>query len=384
MRIGINATFACERHNGITTFVDGALRCLRALGHEVYVYSSSERYAGLDGVVLRRTPANLADVSAAGSLRRFAWMQAVLPGKLRRDRVDLFLAPSVEALLHSPVPQIVTVHDLIPLFHPDEGPRQRHYYKHVLPRILRNSTRVWVVSGHTRQDVIEQYALRPEQVSVIYNSVRDELFDPAFGTVPPQDFSLRRYFLFVGSFSPRKNLESVIRAFARVHAEVPEKLVVVAYPDRWQKGCQSLARELGVLDKMVFYNGLTDSELAYLYRHATALVLLSKYEGFGFPPLEAMATGTPAITSDSTSLAEVVGDAGISVAYGDVAAAGEAMRMLSEDSGYRQALQKKARLRAGQFTWTSTMEQMRTILGSGVQPVHNDRAAEVLFHASNG
>ncbi|MGC2110059.1 MAG: glycosyltransferase family 1 protein [Candidatus Korobacteraceae bacterium] len=369
MRIGINATFACERHNGITTFVDGVLRCLHALHHEAYVYSSSDRYAGLEGVTLRRTPASLADGKPSAATRRFAWMQTILPGKLRRDHVDLFLAPSVEALLRSPVPQIVTVHDLIPLFYPSECPRQRHYYKRVLPHILRNSLRVLVVSQHTRQDVIEQYGLAPDQVSVVYNSLREELFNPGLGTAPPPGFGLSRYFLFVGTFAPRKNLETVIRAFARVHPHLPEKLVVVAYPDRWQESSQQLARELGVLDKMVFYSGLKDSELTYLYRHATALVLLSEYEGFGFPPLEAMATGTPAIVSDSTSLAELAGDGGVTVGSADVVAAGAAMQKLSADSQYRRLFGRRGELKARQFTWTNASQQLSRTLQCGALPL---------------
>jgi glycosyltransferase involved in cell wall biosynthesis len=362
MRIAVNATFVSERHNGTTTFVDGMLQSLGSMGHEVIVYSSSERYRDFNGIELKKTPRSIrADGSGTAAVKRFAWMQSELPRQLKRDSVDLFLAPTVEGLLRCPVPQVLTVHDLIPLFYREECPRLYHYYKWVLPRMLRNAQRTLAVSEHTRRDVIEQYALDPARVTVVYNGLREELFDPQFGN-KPEGFDLSAYFLFVGNFSPRKNLETVIRAFARIHSDVPEKLVVVAYPDRWQASILRQASELGISHKMVFYSGLADPELAYLYRKATAVVLLSEYEGFGYPPLEAMASGTPAVVSDATSLSEVVGDAGITSLHWDVDAAATAMQRLSQDNGYREALQRRGRSRASQFTWANTTRQILNAL----------------------
>ena len=159
----------------------------------------------------------------------------------------------------------------------------------------------WRRRNTPKSDLIDRYNLPPEKVSVVYNGLRPELFDTDADS-RPACLDADRYFLFVGTFAPRKNLQTVVRAFARIHTDVPERLVVVAYPDERQETIRELARSLKVLDKMAFCSGLTNAELAYLYRHATGLLLLSEYEGFGYPPLEAMATKTPAIVSDSTSL----------------------------------------------------------------------------------
>jgi glycosyltransferase involved in cell wall biosynthesis len=361
MRLAINATTVSKLHNGITTFVDGIVQYLGSHGHELLVYTSAERYANLAGVTLRRTPEALAfNGSAANNFRRFAWTQAVLPSRLKRDRVDLFFSP-VEGLLHSPVPQVVAVHDLIPLFYPVECPRLHHYYKRVLPYILKGSARAVVPSQHTKSDLIDRYNLPEDKVSVVYYGLRAELFD-ADADSRPACLEAARFFLFVGSFAPRKNLETVVRAFATIHAEVPERLVVVAYPDERQQTIRELAKSLNVLDKLAFCSGLSNSELAYLYRHATGLLLLSEYEGFGYPPLEAMATRTPAIVSDSTSLAEVVGDAGITGACRDFEAAAAAMRRLSREQLYRELLGKTGEARARQFTWLNTAKQLSDAL----------------------
>ncbi len=361
MRLAINATFASERHNGITTFVDGIVRCLGSHGHELFVYSSAERYAKFEGVTLRRTPIGLVfDGSAANNFRRFAWTQATLPAKLKRDKVDLFFSP-VEGLLRSPVPQVVAVHDLIPLFYPAECPRLHHYYKRVLPYILKGSARTVAPSQHTKSDLIARYSLPSDKVSVVYYGLRSELFDTGADS-RPACLQADRYFLFVGTFAPRKNLETVVRAFAKIHKDVPEKLVVVAYPDERQATICELARSLEVLDQMAFCSGLSDAELAYLYRHSTGLILLSEYEGFGYPPLEAMATKTPAIVSDSTSLAEVVGNAGITGSCRDFDAAAAAMRRLSLEKLYRELLGKTGEARARQFTWSNSAKQLSDAL----------------------
>lgn len=364
MRIGLNASFVNSRHNGTTTFVDGALQSLISLGHEVVLYSSAERYRGLKDVELRATPRSLCVGESAGAgVKRFVWMQSVLGHKLKQDRVDLFFTPHVEAMLSCPVPQVVTVHDLIPLLYPEECPRQHYYYKWLLPKILPACLRTLVVSEHTRRDVIQKYGLDPSRVALVYNSLREQFFEPQFGS-QPEGFEPSPYFLFVGTFAPRKNLETVIRAFARIHAEVPEKLVVVAYQDRWQAAMQRLCAELAVLDKVAFYAGLKDSELAYLYRHATGLILLSEYEGFGFPPLEAMATGTPALVSDATSLAEVVADAAITSSCRDIDAAAAELAKLSADHAYREGLGQIGAARARQFTWASSTRQLCDAIGS--------------------
>jgi len=364
MRIGLNAVFVNSRHNGTTTFLDGVIEILVSMGHEIVVYSSSERYAGREGVRLSKTPRALCVGESAGAgAKRFVWMQSMLGRKLKRDGVDLFFSPNVEGMLSCPVPQIVTVHDLIPLFYPDECPRQHHSYKWLLPRILRASFRTLVVSQHTRNDVMAHYAVDPSRVTLVYNGLREQLFDPEFGTSPANS-EPAPYFLFVGTFAPRKNLETVVRAFARIHAEVPEKLAIVAYPDRWQDSRQRLAAELGVGHKIGFYCGLQNAELAYLYRHATALILMSEYEGFGFPPLEAMATGTPAIVSDKTALAEVVGDAAIRHACGDVEAVAASLSQLSADRQYRDDLGLVGALRAQQFTWAESAKQIQHALPS--------------------
>ena len=292
---------------------------------------------------------------------RLVWTNTVLPVRLRSKQIDLLISPSVEGLLRCPVPQIVVVHDLIPIFYPQEAPRLRIYYKKVLPHLLRRAPAIIAVSNHTRADLIREFGVEPKRVAVVHNGLRFGLADDTDDRRPP-GLHEGRYFLFVGTFAPRKNLRTVIEAMGKVRREIPESLVIVAYPDRWKPEITRLIKEVRLSDRVVILSGLHDCEMSYLYRHATALFLLSEYEGFGYPPLEAMLTGTPAVVSDSTSLAEVVADAALKIRAHDADAASAAMLRLSQDQDFRCKLQQSGVERARKFTWVEAGSALSNVL----------------------
>ena len=190
------------------------------------------------------------------------------------------------------------------------------------------------------------FGVSPDRICVAFPGVRQKR-SPEPSTIEP--IAAPPYFLFVGTFSPRKNLKTVVAAFAEIAATIPEKLVVVAYPDRWKHVTAGLAARLGVADRITYHSDLTTKQLTSLYRHATALVLLSEYEGFGLPPLEAMAAGAPAIVSDSTSLAEVVGEAALKVPVGDLGAIASAMWAVSTNPLVRCRLREPGKLQAARY-----------------------------------
>ncbi len=292
---------------------------------------------------------------------RLLWSNAVLPHRLRQDRADLIISPNVEGLFWCPIPQIIVVHDLIPLFYPQEAPRLHIYYKSALPRLLRRASAIIAVSEYTRSDLVREFGLEPETVAVAYNGLRPDLIDST-GDRRPEGLRVERYFLFVGTFAPRKNLHTVIQALARTRYQIPEALVVVAYLDQWKPSILQLIKEYELSDRISILGGLGDGEMNYLYRHATALFLLSEYEGFGYPPLEAMLTGTPAVVSDSTSLKEIAGDAALTVNAHDVEAAAAAMIRLSQDEEYRCKLQHAGIERARKFMAMDTNGVLNSIL----------------------
>jgi glycosyltransferase involved in cell wall biosynthesis len=281
---------------------------------------------------------------------------------LQRDRVDAFLSPLAEGMLRSTARQVIVVHDLIPLLYPDESPRLHLYFKHVLPGILQGAKKVIADSEHTRQDIVRYFGVPSENVAVIFGGI-EPLYFSSNGDQPPRLALPDDFFLFVGNFTPRKNLKTIIEAFARIHREVPHRLVLVARRDRkFAPGVLSLANRLGVLEKITILSNLSLRQMLFLYRKATALLLLSEYEGFGYPPLEAMSVGTPSIVSDGTSLAEIVSDAAIRVRSDDIPAISESMRKLAVDHDFRQRYSQLGWFHARQFDWGTAARKMKALL----------------------
>ena len=349
MRIGVNATACGNRYNGIATFNEFLIDGLGATDHDIWVYSSVNPLQDVGTLTFRQTPESLSfSGSRLANLKRFAWLQTSFPSMLKKDGVQLLITPSVEGLVWPKMPQIITVHDLMPLRYVQENPRQYYYYRYVLPKVLASTELVLTVSEFSRQELIKTYRLSPERVAVTSTGIRPELFEEPLKHIQEQPASAP-YFLFVGTFSPRKNLRTVVQAFAEVAAVVPEQLVIVAYPDRWKSEIVELAAQLKIAHRLTYHSGLTNAELMRLYRNATALVLVSEYEGLGAPPLEAMAVRTPVIVSDSTSLAEVVAGAGLSVPCADVSAVASAMRVVSTQPDVRDRLREQGRRRAEKY-----------------------------------
>lgn len=364
MRIGVNATSFGNRYTGIGLFTEFLIDGLCAADHDVFVYCSADSIQELGAITFRHTPASLSfNGGRLANLRRFGWLQSSFPSLLKRDGVQLLISPSVEGLLWPKLPQIVTVHDLMPLRYVEENPRQYYYYRYILPRVLASTDLVLTVSEFSRQELIKTYNLPPDRVSVTSTGIRPELFEAANNA--QEQVVDAPYFLFVGTFSPRKNLKTVVRAFAEIAAVVPEKLVIVAYPDQWKDEIVGLAAQLNVSSRLMYHSGLTNEQLMGLYRNATALVLVSEYEGLGAPPLEAMAVGTPVIVSDSTSLAEVGGGAALTVPCGNVSAVASAMQAVSTHSDVRDDLREQGRRRAERYHRARRI----TILNRALEPL---------------
>jgi glycosyltransferase involved in cell wall biosynthesis len=371
MRIAINAAFLGGREEGLATYARSAIGHLAHSGHEIFVYTSDRGNINGNGnspVNWRRTPVALraASGSLGNMLRAIPWTQTVLPLRLLRDHAQVLLCTLPEGMLAPVCPQVVVVHDVFPMFFPELYPRWRHYFRHFLPRVLKASSSVIADSEHTKDDLMRVLGVAEDKIEVIYPWIDPLYFSDDSGTAP-EGHEAAPYFLFVGRSSPHKNLEAVIRAFAMVSPHVDHKLICVlgfsAAGDReYCSQMLKLAEELGVRERLQIHTGLARSQVLFLYRHATALLLLSKYEGFGYPPLEAMAIGTPTIVSDSTSLAEVSGPAAACVANNNPELAAEAMLRIATDADYKRSLTDRGRLHARKFSMAETSHRIQSVL----------------------
>ena len=241
-------------------------------------------------------------------------------------------------------PAVVTIHDLS--FESDPGlmgPRDRFLFRTFVPRSVRRADRVLVVSERTKRDLVEHYRIPEQKIAVTPNGV-DPIFRPngSAPDVPP-------YALFVGGIQPRKDPLTAIEALALVDGEL--RLVLVGDEKRGGDEVRSAVRRLG-LERRVEFTGYVEHEgLASLYRGAACLVFPSRYEGFGLPVLEAMASGTPVVATTAGAVPEVAGEAAILVEPGDAAALADGIQRVLAD---RERFVAAGLERAREFTWAET------------------------------
>jgi glycosyltransferase involved in cell wall biosynthesis len=316
-------------------------------------------------------------LSAGLPLRRWRLRAAIsCLGGPSMDRafpeVDLFHATDhlLPRLTHAR--SVFTLHDTAYLHFPEYYlPRNRHFLRIMVPRFLRRAERVIVVSEHTRSDAIRFYGLDPERIDVIPEGV-DARFsrDMDEGTISAVRRKYRapeRFILHVGTIQPRKNLTTLLDAFAIVRASHPDVGLVIAGAKGWlYEGFFDRLRRSGLEEHVTLTGQVPDEDLPGLYRSAEVFAYPSVYEGFGLPPLEAMACGVPVVSSNASSLPEVVGDAGTLLDPLDVGGWVRALDALLRDPVLRAGSAARGVARASQFSWDRaaerTLEVYRSVL----------------------
>ncbi len=283
-----------------------------------------------------------------------AWTHLRLGFDLVRDPPDLLFVPSHVVPLVCRVPSVVTIHDVGYLWYRSAYSPLAWILLHLgTIRNARGARRIVVDSRATANDLIHHFGVPANRLHVAYlggPNVEEIAPDPS---VRARYGLAERYFLFVGTLQPRKNVPGLLRAFAELRRRMagPVDLVLVGQPGRGEADLRTLARKLGVEDYVRWLGYVPATDRPSLFASASALVFPSLYEGFGLPPLEAMAWGTPVITSNTSSLPEVVGDAGILVNPRDVTELANAMARILDDLTLRERLIAAGRVQAARFTW---------------------------------
>jgi glycosyltransferase involved in cell wall biosynthesis len=292
---------------------------------------------------------------------RSVWMQAVLPGILRETRPDVahftnYLAP---VLMSSPY--VVSVHDMTLALLPGHHTlKKRLLTSSLIPTVARRARLVLTPSESTRRDVIRLLRLDPGRVRMIPYAP-----GPAFRPPDADAGALAArwgihspYFLSVGTLEPRKNVPRVLRAFARVAGRLPDHSLVLVGARGWK--CAEVFEELerkALAGRVRVLDYVPEADLALLYGYAEALVYASLYEGFGFPVVEAMACGTPVLTSRGSSLQEIGAGAALLVDPQREEAIADALVALASDATLRAQLRERGRRRAAEFSWDRTARE---------------------------
>lgn len=287
-----------------------------------------------------------------------------LGAELRRHPVDL-LHVQYTAPPFAPCPVVATIHDLSFEHLPETFKRRsRMQLRLTVRRTARRAAQIIAPSEHTRRDLVATYGIAPERVSLIplaagarFAPVTDE---GELRRVRGRYGIAEDYILALGSIQPRKNLARLVRAYAdlrraRPQAKLPQLVIAGKRAWLYAETLRAIS-ESGAQDKIILTGYVPEADLPALYSGARCFVYPSLFEGFGLPPLEAMACGTPVIAGDRTSLPEVVGDAGLLVNPFDEAALARSIARLLDDDGLRAALRAQGLERARRFSWRRTAQ----------------------------
>jgi glycosyltransferase involved in cell wall biosynthesis len=310
---------------------------------------------------------------------RIFWEQFIQPAVLVSQKIDLLHALAFVVPLLSPCPTVVTVYDLSFIHFPDAfRPWNRLYLSYFTAWSVRKARRVIAISESTRQDVVSCFGLPVERVDVVYCGV-DGLFRP-LPVAEIESFRQRRglpgeFIFFIGTLEPRKNLETLVKAYARLLARYrgsgsdTPKLVIGGAKGWYYERVFAAVEELGLTRNVIFPGYIAQEELPWWYGAAKLFVYPSYYEGFGLPVLEAMRCGVPVITSNVSALPEVAGGAGLLVEPMNVEGLAEAMHRLLQDAALSAELCQLGLERAARFSWERTARETvsvyRRALSSG-------------------
>ncbi|MFN3337383.1 MAG: glycosyltransferase family 4 protein [Thermomicrobium sp.] len=369
MRVGLLASLlsrqATYRRAGVSRYIEALLQYLPGVAPDLEIIAYTSRtvwraaHAELPPAVAWRVTGWPTERPSV----RIAWEQLVAPWATRDC-----------AVIHGPVnvlplalarPGVVTVHDLAFLHFPEHYPATKRWYLRLLTALsVRRARRVIAVSETTRRDLVQLYGMAPERITTIPNGIDADwrrVDDGELERWRRQQGLPERFLLFVGTVQPRKNLTTLLEAFAQLGPEFPWPLFVVGAAGWLDSPIYRRAEALGLARRVRFTGYVPPEELRYWYSAATIFIYPSLYEGFGLPLLEAMACETPVITSNCSALPEVAGDAAVLVEPTDPLAIAAAIRSLAMDEERRRMLAQAGRERARQFTWERTARETAAV-----------------------
>lgn len=290
------------------------------------------------------------------------WYQYALHKLLKKVKPSIFIGTDGMIPLKSTTKTLAVIHDLNFEHHPEHLPQLiRKYYCHSFPKFAEKANRIATVSEFSKQDIVNQYNINPSKIDVVYNGANSN-FKPLSETEKKSTLGKyshnKDYFLFVGTLHPRKNLSNLFKAFDlfKTNTGSELKLLIVGKKMWWTKEIETTFNQLKHQSDVIFTDRVSETELCKITAAAFALTYIPIFEGFGIPLVEAMNCGTPIITSNVTSMPEVVGDAAILVDPFSVKDIANGMEQLFIDKTKQNLLIEKGNQQGKKYSWDRTSE----------------------------
>ena len=369
MRVGINAIFlVAGKGGGIERYLRGLISGLKVIDKEnEYLLFTSRDCRGTFN--LRDNFKEIyCDVSSTYRPAKILWEQFILPWKLRSYKIDVLLSAGNIAPAVHPCPSVVMIYDMIPFIRPEGFSIPELFaLKTLFALTAKMSSKIITVSESSKNEIVNRFKISNDKIKVIYGAC-DEYFRPT--AIDNKTDNLKRYgvngkyILYVASSRPYKNIDGLIKAYKILKDRygIEHSLIVTGLAGKAQSGLLTMAQELKLESDVRFSGFVNDRDLPLLYSAADIFVYPSFYEGFGLPVLEAMSCGIPVAASNSTSLPEVVGNAGLLFDPHNTEQMAEVIYNLIKDSHLRKELVKKGFERVKEFSWEKTAMQVLSVL----------------------
>jgi glycosyltransferase involved in cell wall biosynthesis len=322
MYIGVNAMQVRAAKSGVGQYIHALLESATHIAPDdrflVYCNAANEPNYTYD------TPNSSTRVWGLSGMPRplrLSYEAAFLPGQLKADGIDVFHGASNFLPVRKACPYVVSIHDLSYHVHPERCPPVRRYYWYAMTRLtVAVADRILTISENSRRDIVRFFPEAESRIRVISLAAHKRFQKLAIRREESEVVRFedrlkgRPYVLYVGTLEPGKNVARIVQAFDQIAAAHPEHVLVLAGDKGWLfESVFDAINEAAHKDRIFYVGHVSDAEAVHLYNFAEAFVFPSLYEGFGLPPLEAMACGCPVITSDRSSVPEVVGDAALMV-----------------------------------------------------------------------
>lgn len=365
MNIGVDLSAIQTTKSGVEWYSHQLVtEMIEQLAPDEQLFLFSTRETGFEGEADRR--ANVHVVKSDFPYQE-PWRQLLLPFQLRKYEIDVCFFTNFVLSVLARCPMVLTIHDLsFKLFPRTHSLRRVIWARSLVPVSTRRSKRIIADSNNTKLDLLRFMNINAAKIKVVHLGAPAQ-FNPE--SRPDDEEALKHYgiskpyVLFVGTLEPRKNLNFLIKGFDKASQKNPDLHMVLAGRRGWM--AQAIFDELerrDLLGKVHITGYVKDQYLPALYREAVAFIYPSLYEGFGLPPLEAMASGIPVIVSKGSSLPEVVGDAGLYIDPLSVDELAEAIDRVANDSELVADLREKGFQQAAQFSWQQAARETMEIL----------------------
>ncbi|MEA3494556.1 MAG: glycosyltransferase family 1 protein [Bacteroidota bacterium] len=370
MKIAVNTRFLIkDKLEGIGVFTFETLKIITEKYPEHKFYFLFDRKVDKEFIFSKNIEAIIVHPQARHPFLWYLWFEWSLPKVLKKINADIFVSMDGYLPLRNKTKSLTVIHDLAFEHYPKDIPfLVKKYYKYYFPKFAQKADRIATVSEFSKNDLIQKYGIEPNKIDVVYNGASDifkALSEKEKADVKKELTASKDYFVYVGALHQRKNIPNLLKAYEkfRDNSQKEIKLVIVGRKAWGTKEMEDVFDSMKYKNDIIFTGRVSNERLAKYIASAVAMTYVSYFEGFGIPLIEAFACNVPVITSNSSSLPEVVGDAGLIVNPFDVEEIAIAMQKIAEDDTLRKKLIEKLKVQKQKFSWDKTAELLSKSMG---------------------